>query len=51
MEKSKNFCIGTYLTTRLEQLGIKHLFAVPGDYTSEFLEIIDQQSKVLEQYQ
>jgi indolepyruvate decarboxylase len=46
MEKSKNFCIGTYLTTRLEQLGIKHLFAVPGDYTSEFLEIIDQESKI-----
>ena len=49
MEKNKttkNFCIGTYLTTRLEQLGIKHLFAVPGDYTSELLEIIDQESKI-----
>jgi indolepyruvate decarboxylase len=46
MGKSKNFSIGTYLTTRLEQLGITHLFAVPGDYTSELLEIIDQKSKI-----
>jgi indolepyruvate decarboxylase len=36
-------CVGTYLATRLIQLGIKHLFAVPGDYTSDLLEIIDQQ--------
>ena len=38
--------VGTYLTTRLEQLGVNHLFAVPGDYTSDFLEIVDKQSKI-----
>ncbi|MDT7827331.1 thiamine pyrophosphate-binding protein [Pricia sp. S334] len=38
--------VGTYLTTRLEQLGVNHLFAVPGDYTSDFLEIVDQQSTI-----
>ena len=49
MEKNnitKNFCIGTYLTSRLEQLGVTHLFAVPGDYTSELLEIINEESKI-----
>lgn len=39
-------CVGTYLTTRLEQLGVNHLFAVPGDYTSDLLEIIDSQSSI-----
>lgn len=39
-------CVGTYLTTRLQQLGVKHLFSVPGDYTSDFLEIVDTQSKL-----
>jgi indolepyruvate decarboxylase len=31
----------TYLTARLKELGIKHLFSVPGDYTSDLLEIVD----------
>lgn len=39
-------CVGTYLTTRLQQLGIRHLFSVPGDYTSDFLEIVDDQSSL-----
>lgn len=39
-------CVGTYLTTRLQQLGISHLFSVPGDYTSDFLEIVDDQSSL-----
>jgi len=49
MEKNNinnNFCIGTYLTSRLEQLGVTHLFGVPGDYTSEFLEIVDKESNI-----
>ena len=36
----------TYLATRLQQLGVNHLFSVPGDYTSDLLEIIDT-SKIL----
>lgn len=31
----------TYLAIRLQQLGVNHLFSVPGDYTSDLLEIID----------
>lgn len=34
----------TYLSTRLQQLGVNHLFSVPGDYTSDLLEIIDTQT-------
>lgn len=33
--------VGSYLVERLLQLGIKHLFSVPGDYSSDFLEIVD----------
>ncbi len=38
--------VGKYLTTRLEQLGVKHIFSVPGDFTSELLEIIDEESNI-----
>lgn len=41
-----NYCVGTYVTTRLEQLGVTHVFSVPGDYTSDFLEIIDEKSNL-----
>jgi indolepyruvate decarboxylase len=36
----------TYLSTRLQQLGVKHLFSVPGDYTSDLLEIVDTQTSL-----
>ncbi|MFC3416125.1 thiamine pyrophosphate-binding protein [Algoriphagus hitonicola] len=38
--------VGKYLATRLQQLGVAHLFSVPGDYTSDFLEIIDTQTSL-----
>jgi indolepyruvate decarboxylase len=33
--------VGKYLAYRLHQLGVDQLFSVPGDYTSDLLEIID----------
>lgn len=33
--------VGKYLAYRLHQLGVNQLFSVPGDYTSDLLEIID----------
>jgi indolepyruvate decarboxylase len=39
MDSNSN--VVTYLATRLKQLGVDHLFSVPGDYTSDLLEIID----------
>jgi indolepyruvate decarboxylase len=34
--------VAEYLIARLEEVGLKHLFAVPGDYASPFLEALDQ---------
>jgi indolepyruvate decarboxylase len=33
--------VATYLLARLEQAGLQHLFAVPGDYASPFLVALD----------
>lgn len=42
MAKSKTvFTVSDYILTRLAQLGIKHIFAVPGDYASPFLDALD----------
>lgn len=35
--------VARYLATRLAQMGIGHLFAVPGDYAGHFLTTIDQE--------
>ncbi|MEH2067715.1 MAG: alpha-keto acid decarboxylase family protein [Nostoc sp.] len=35
-----NFTVGDYLLLRLEQIGIKHIFGVAGDYNMEFLDSI-----------
>jgi len=32
------FTVGDYLLTRLQEIGIKHLFGVPGDYNLQFLD-------------
>ncbi|NYS28372.1 indolepyruvate decarboxylase [Pantoea sp. WMus005] len=36
------FTVGDYLLTRLQEMGVKHLFGVPGDYNLQFLDrVID----------
>ncbi|MEL4889020.1 indolepyruvate decarboxylase [Pectobacterium betavasculorum] len=35
---SKNYTVGDYLLDRLTQIGIQHLFGVPGDYNLHFLD-------------
>lgn len=35
---NENYTVSRYLLTRLEQIGIKHLFGVPGDYNLDFLD-------------
>jgi len=32
------FTVGDYLLTRLQEMGVKHLFGVPGDYNLQFLD-------------
>lgn len=34
------FTVGEYLLTRLQEMGIKHLFGVPGDYNLQFLDCV-----------
>jgi len=33
--------VGRYLTTRLEQAGLKHIFGVPGDYVLDFFDCLE----------
>lgn len=41
---SKNYTVADYLLDRLAQMGIRHLFGVPGDYNLQFLDhVIDHQ--------
>lgn len=35
----QTYTVGNYLATRLEQMGLKHYFVVPGDYN---LVLLDQ---------
>lgn len=37
--------VARYLATRLAQMGVGHLFAVPGDYAGHFLTTIDQEGE------
>ena len=37
---SANFTISDYLLNRLQAIGIKHLFGVPGDYVLDFLDAV-----------
>ena len=34
---NKTMTVGRYLVTRLEQMGLRHIFGVPGDYRPEVL--------------
>ena len=51
MSDGSRSTVGGYLATRLEQVGIKHYFAVPGDYNlillDEFLKNPNKQNIVL----
>lgn len=38
--------VSDYLLTRLKQCGLEHIFAVPGDYASPFLEALDDDKSI-----
>lgn len=38
--------IGNFLNKRLSELGIKHIFGVPGDFNLSYLEQIEADSKI-----
>lgn len=35
------FTVSDYILTRLKQAGLRHLFAVPGDYAAPFLDVLE----------
>ncbi|MFD8595264.1 alpha-keto acid decarboxylase family protein [Kitasatospora sp. NPDC059646] len=46
MSTDDEWTVGRYLATRLEQLGIRHLFGVPGDFLGPFLTIMQNTTAV-----
>jgi len=42
-EEKKQVTVGQYLALRLKQLGVSHIFGVPGDNLAPFLEIIEKE--------
>lgn len=38
--------IGEYLIKRLKQLGVKHLFGVPGDFNLKFLDLVEDEEGI-----
>lgn len=40
-ENASGTTVANYLIERLMQCGLEHMFAVPGDYASPFLEVVD----------
>jgi indolepyruvate decarboxylase len=45
-KKSASFTIGTYLIERLYDLGVRHIFGVPGDFTLKFCKLLERQNKI-----
>ncbi|MFD5565638.1 alpha-keto acid decarboxylase family protein [Kitasatospora griseola] len=46
MSSNTEWTVGRYLATRLEQLGIRYLFGVPGDLLGPFLTIMQETTSV-----
>jgi hypothetical protein len=40
-EKKTPFTVAAYLTARLIEIGIEHVFTIPGDYCAPFLDVLD----------
>ncbi|GLW73219.1 pyruvate decarboxylase [Kitasatospora phosalacinea] len=46
MSSTDEWTVGRYLATRLEQLGIRHVFGVPGDLLGPFLTVMQETTAV-----
>jgi TPP-dependent 2-oxoacid decarboxylase len=44
MEPAEMTTVGQYLVRRLEQVGLKHIFGVPGDYVLRFFDVLEASS-------
>jgi pyruvate decarboxylase len=43
---AQNISIGNYLLARLEQLGVRSMFGVPGDFNLDFLDLVEDHPKI-----
>lgn len=41
MSKNTSITVAAYLVARLKQIGIEHVFTIPGDYCAPFLDVLD----------
>ncbi len=44
MAQADTMTVGQYLVRRLEQVGLKHIFGVPGDYVLRFFDLLEASS-------
>lgn len=42
MAKNKTTAVGKYIVKRLESVGLKHIFGVPGDYVLTFFDLLEE---------
>ena len=42
MKNEKQMTVGNYLVRRLEHLGLRHIFGIPGDYVLKFLDLLEE---------
>lgn len=40
------FTVAQYLVERLHELGVGHLFSIPGDYIVPFLQVVDDDGRI-----
>ncbi|MEH1902630.1 MAG: thiamine pyrophosphate-binding protein [Nostoc sp.] len=43
---STQYTVGSYLLERLKELGLGHIFGVPGDYAFPFLDLIEKNQDI-----
>ncbi len=46
MTKMAKMRVAVYLIKRLKQLGVKHLFGLPGDFNLEFLSLVEDEEGI-----
>lgn len=43
---AKNFTVADYLVQRLYEMGLRHIFSIPGDYVIKFLEAVENDKRI-----
>lgn len=44
--KAAGYTVADYLVQRLYEMGVRHLFSVPGDYVVPFLQVVDNDKRI-----